>query len=1203
MAGQGGAPHGRRIQPRTFISYSRKDGAEYAAWLRAWLEARDLSVWQDIVALEGGRDWWSQIEEALKSRALQHFVIVLTPAALTSPVVRREIRLARQEGKTVCPVRGPRLENLGALPRWIGQVYDLALAEHQTTLVRVLEAESRQKRVPMMAPEPPEDFVPRPREFEALKTQLLDARGDAVAAITAALRGAGGYGKTTLAKALAHDPDIQDAYFDGILWAELGEKPERLIAILSDLVVLLTGERPGLETIDAAAAKLGEALGDRRILMIVDDAWREQDLKPFLRGGPNCVRLVTTRIDSVPPSTALRQKVDAMQAGEALSLISAGLPPDQTARERANLANLAARLGEWAQLLKIVNGFLRDRVVKGHEPLSMAIAGANKRLDAKGLVVFDARDEGDRARAVARTIGVSLDLLSEAERARFGELGIFPEDAEIPVGVVARFWAATGGLEDFETEDLLSRLFDLSLLLDLDLGRRFFRLHDTTRQFLRDRAGKDGLVVQHRQVVAALDDAVSAANDARNWRYYYLNLPNHLAEAKERAQLDALLLDPVWLQAKLDATANPQALVADYQRYGVGEAQSLIGRTLRLISGICARDPRQLLPQLIARVGGFEEVALAGFLEKARQLIPHPAIVPFRPSLTIPGAETARLEGHTRRIKALCALPDGRLASGSEDHTIRVWDVTMGAEAARLQGHTGHVDALCLLPDGQLLSSSTDGTMGLWDPTTYTQTARSGPGLGVSALCLLPDGRLASAQFDIQLWDLTSGAETARLQGHTDRVDALCLLRDGRLASGSWDTTIRLWDLSDGAEAARLEGRTGVVKSLCGTPDGRLASGTWKTITLWDVATRNEPVRLEGHTDIVAALCVLPNGRLASGSFDNTVRVWDVTTGVETARFEGHTDSITALCVLQDGRLASGSYDATIRLWDLSAAEMSPYRIRSSLVTSLCTLPDRRIASGSGDGAIRLWDVATGVETAFLEGHADSVDALCLLPDGRLASGARDNTVRLWDVTAGIQTTRLEGHLNRVTALCIVPEGRLASASLDGTILLWDITTGGEPAEVKCERLLTALCVSQDRRLASGSDDGTIRLWDLTSVTESVHLKRHTRAVTVLCPLDDCRLASGSDDRTIRLWDLATRAEIARLEGHTDRVTALCMLTNGRLASGSYDNTIRLWDAATGAETARLELDAPVTALAAIAPNRLVAGDGLGLLHWLEVVD
>jgi hypothetical protein len=51
----------------------------------------------------------------------------------------------------------------------------------------------------------------RPKEFDSLKRQLLDAKGDAVA-ITAALRGVGGYGKTTLAKALAHDPDIGMCY-------------------------------------------------------------------------------------------------------------------------------------------------------------------------------------------------------------------------------------------------------------------------------------------------------------------------------------------------------------------------------------------------------------------------------------------------------------------------------------------------------------------------------------------------------------------------------------------------------------------------------------------------------------------------------------------------------------------------------------------------------------------------------------------------------------------------------------------------------------------------------------------------------------------------------------------------------------------------------------------------------------------------------
>lgn len=211
---------------RIFVSYSRKDGAAAAADLRAWLEREGLSVWQDIVALRGGPDWWSQIEAALRSKSLDHFVLVVTPGALES-------RYVRQEGKAACAVEGPGLPAKGKVPRWIGHVHDLEFPEQRDRLLHVLRGPSLQKRVPMMAPEPPRDFVPRPHEFDPLKQSLLDAKGDAVA-ITAALRGAGGYGKTTLARALAHDADIQDAYFDGILWVELGEKPTNLIVIISD---------------------------------------------------------------------------------------------------------------------------------------------------------------------------------------------------------------------------------------------------------------------------------------------------------------------------------------------------------------------------------------------------------------------------------------------------------------------------------------------------------------------------------------------------------------------------------------------------------------------------------------------------------------------------------------------------------------------------------------------------------------------------------------------------------------------------------------------------------------------------------------------------------------------------------------------------------------------------------------------------------
>src|ERR1700722_4212361 len=141
------------MPPRIFISYSRKDGAAFAAKLRKNLVAQDLSVWQDIIALEGGTDWWSQIEDALKSKVLQHFVLVVTPAALASPVVRREIRLARQEGKTVSPLKGPGLGDLGKVPRWFGNVYELDRPESLRAFIDRLQRDSQQKRVPMMAPE------------------------------------------------------------------------------------------------------------------------------------------------------------------------------------------------------------------------------------------------------------------------------------------------------------------------------------------------------------------------------------------------------------------------------------------------------------------------------------------------------------------------------------------------------------------------------------------------------------------------------------------------------------------------------------------------------------------------------------------------------------------------------------------------------------------------------------------------------------------------------------------------------------------------------------------------------------------------------------------------------------------------------------------------------------------------------------------
>ena len=114
-------------------------------------------------------------------------------------------------------------------------------------------------------------------------------------AITTALRGADGYGKTTLAIALCHDERVQEAYDDGILWVTLGEAPGDLTEKIKNLIELLTGERPGFTDKDAAAAHLSELLANRDILIVIDDAWDSSHIQPFMRGGPLCSRLITTR--------------------------------------------------------------------------------------------------------------------------------------------------------------------------------------------------------------------------------------------------------------------------------------------------------------------------------------------------------------------------------------------------------------------------------------------------------------------------------------------------------------------------------------------------------------------------------------------------------------------------------------------------------------------------------------------------------------------------------------------------------------------------------------------------------------------------------------------------------------------------------------------------------------------------------------------
>ena len=659
--------------PRIFISYARADGEQFARDLRTKLEPT-FALWQDRTEMEGGKAWWDQIEEALKT--VEYLVLVMTPAALRSEVVRKEWRLARQNGVSVIPIIGAPDLDFGSLPGWMRATHfvNIDVSEQWTRLVRTLESPSQSLRVPFMVPTLPLDFVPRPTEFDGVVQALLNpVKGDAVA-ITAALRGAGGYGKTTLTTALGHDERIQEAYHDGILWVTLGERPGDLTERVQDLIETLSGKRPGFATLEAATAHLTQLLQDRVMLLVVDDVWDSAHLKPFLQGGPRCTRLFTTRDSGTLPHGTKELPVDAMRKDEAVGLLAGGLSANPS--ERTQLSQLADRVGYWPLLLKLVHAALQERIARG-QSLAAALGYVEKALDRRGVVAFDAQNASERQQAVSKTLSLSLDLLQPAERARYLDLAIFPEDTDIPLTIVTKLWETTGQFDDFQTEELCVKFHRLSLLLHLDLATQRIRLHDVFRTYLQEQAQAQ-LPTRHAQFLTACRPSRWGDLDPQQ-HYLFKFAAYHLHHAGQHGELKALLLDFDWLEAKLRAL-DVTSIISDYAWLPDDAGLQEVQAALRLSAHVLSQDNSQLASQVVGRLLSSQHQDVIHLVEQAQEWRGSPWLRPLTASLTKPGGPLVRiLTGHTDEVYALAATPDGRqVVSGSWDDTLKVWDLESG---------------------------------------------------------------------------------------------------------------------------------------------------------------------------------------------------------------------------------------------------------------------------------------------------------------------------------------------------------------------------------------------------------------------------------------------------------------------------------------------------------------------------------------------
>jgi WD40 repeat protein/tRNA A-37 threonylcarbamoyl transferase component Bud32/DNA-directed RNA polymerase subunit RPC12/RpoP len=521
------------------------------------------------------------------------------------------------------------------------------------------------------------------------------------------------------------------------------------------------------------------------------------------------------------------------------------------------------------------------------------------------------------------------------------------------------------------------------------------------------------------------------------------------------------------------------------------------------------------------------------------------------------GRELRTLKGHTHRVASVAFSPDSkRMASGSWDNTLKLWETETGRELRTLKGHTHRVTSVAFSPDSKRMASgSWDNTLKLWETETGQEllTIKCGASICLEGVVFSPDGRWIAASIhmnirdipdaSVKLWDTETGQEVRALQGHTTyAAESVAFSPDGRrMASGSWDKTIKLWDAKTSRELLTLRGHTAAVTSVAFSPDGkRIASGSLdKTLKLWDAETGEDLRTLKGESTGIRSVAFSPDGgRIASGSDDDTVRLWEIQTVEELRTLKGHTGRVFCVVISPDGRqMASSSTNGMVKLWDIETGqELRTLHRHTDNVQSVAFSPDsKRIASGSWDGMVKLWDTETGRELRTLRGHTGAVMSVAISPDGRqLAAGGVGKTLALWDTETGQELRTLEGHTNRIESVAFSPDGS---------------------------------------RIATGSLDKTAKLWDIETGQELRTLQGHARVVLSVAFSPNGRsIATGSGDSAINLWDTETGQEVRTLRGHSGRITSLAFGPDGgRIVSGSEDKTVKLWDTQTGQELLTLQ--------------------------------
>jgi len=415
------------------------------------------------------------------------------------------------------------------------------------------------------------------------------------------------------------------------------------------------------------------------------------------------------------------------------------------------------------------------------------------------------------------------------------------------------------------------------------------------------------------------------------------------AEARDRLE--------TWVAEHQDDVEARELLAESYYHLALSAIQTKdwrqAGRFLRML--------RQINPQYRDTAEWIQRYPLLGWLSGAIRII------------AIPNEFSGS--------KSIAFSPDSRLMVSVRFDDVKIWEVASTMLLHILKGHKDDVNSVAFSPDGYCLASgSDDETIKIWDVAAGQLLYSIDVGSRVLSVAFSVNGTLALGTGDgqIKIWLLDKkswflGKKSCKNQdflslldekssyllntisGHKGVVHSVAFSPDGKLlASGSVDRTVKIWEVYSFSKNPLhlIDELKDSVYSVVFSPDGRLlASGTSNAVNIWEVDSARLLHTLIGHESTVMSVAFSPDGHLlASGSTDGMLKIWEVSSG-------------QILHTLSMDECESASEQL------LDTLLYGYKRKRIEVVYSLTFSPDGRLLASGSSNAVCICSVEAGVLT------------------------------------------------------------------------------------------------------------------------------------------------------------------------------------------------------------------------------------------------